>query len=120
MLPGAAVVERERREESTTRSQVHASGPLCMTRVTGDLLQLPPRHLASSSSSHSCQSKTEMSAAEDDDIKLQRASASLLSDFEQLLPRLLRKRKHDSIPARFMYTACALVRLDGYITNFDR
>lgn len=37
-----------------------------------------------------------MSTAEDDDLKLQRASASLLSDFEKLLPRLLRKRRNES------------------------
>lgn len=38
-----------------------------------------------------------MNAAEDDDLKLLRASASLLADLEKLLPRILRKRKHDSI-----------------------
>ncbi|KAF2129523.1 hypothetical protein P153DRAFT_385728 [Dothidotthia symphoricarpi CBS 119687] len=37
-----------------------------------------------------------MSTPEDDDLKLQRASASLLSDFEKLLPRLLRKRRNES------------------------
>lgn len=58
-----------------------------------------------------------MSAGEDDDLKLQRASASLLSDFERLLPRLLRKRQHGSAlgPVRQhvrtadMYKACGLV-----------
>ncbi|PSN62088.1 hypothetical protein BS50DRAFT_561146 [Corynespora cassiicola Philippines] len=39
-----------------------------------------------------------MNTADDDDIKLQRASASLLADLEKLLPKLLRKRSHDSHP----------------------
>ena len=60
-----------------------------------------------------------MSAGEDDDVKLQRASASLLSDFHQLLPRLLRKRKHDGNPGQVrqqirdadMYKACILVQV---------
>jgi hypothetical protein len=58
-----------------------------------------------------------MSAGEDDDLKLQRASASLLSDFNKLLPRLLRKRQHDSFPGHVrqnvrgidVYKACSLV-----------
>ncbi|KAH6882251.1 tubulin folding cofactor D C terminal-domain-containing protein [Alternaria rosae] len=58
-----------------------------------------------------------MSAGEDDDLKLQRASTSLLSDFERLLPRLLRKRQHGSAlgPVRQhvrttdMYKACSLI-----------
>jgi hypothetical protein len=58
-----------------------------------------------------------MSAGEDDDLKLQRASASLLSDFERLLPRLLRKRQHGSSPGPVRqyvritdtYKACTLV-----------
>ncbi|KAF1944354.1 hypothetical protein EJ02DRAFT_510264 [Clathrospora elynae] len=58
-----------------------------------------------------------MSAAEDDDLKLQRASASLLSDFEKLLPRLLRKRQHGTTPGQIrqhvremdMYRACSLI-----------
>jgi hypothetical protein len=51
-----------------------------------------------------------MSAGEDDDVKLQRASASLIADFEALLPRLLKKRNHDSIPVKLMWKACSLVR----------
>ncbi|CAN9243043.1 unnamed protein product [Alternaria alternata] len=58
-----------------------------------------------------------MSAGEDDDLKLQRASASLLSDFERLLPRLLRKRQHGAtlgplrqhVRATDMHKACSLV-----------
>lgn len=58
-----------------------------------------------------------MSADEEDDLKLQRASASLLADFSQLLPRLLRKRCHDGTPGQIrqqvregdMYKACVLV-----------
>lgn len=37
-----------------------------------------------------------MNAGEDDDIKLQRSSALLLADITKLLPRLLRKKSHDS------------------------
>jgi hypothetical protein len=54
-----------------------------------------------------------MSTGDDEDIQLQRASASLLADLEQLLPRLLRKRKQNSIPIKLMYTACALVLFSG-------
>ena len=50
-----------------------------------------------------------MSTGEDDDVKLQRASTSLIADFTHLLPRLLRKRKHDSIPVKLMDQACSLV-----------
>jgi hypothetical protein len=52
-----------------------------------------------------------MSAGEDDDVKLQRASASLIADFERLLPRLLHKRKHGLITVKLMSHACLLVRL---------
>lgn len=59
-----------------------------------------------------------MSTADDDDLKLQRASVALLSDIRQLLPRLLRKRRHDGKPGQLrqqvrdidLYKACALVR----------
>ena len=39
-----------------------------------------------------------MSAAEEDDVKLQRASATLLLEFEKLLPRLLRKSSINGDP----------------------
>jgi hypothetical protein len=51
-----------------------------------------------------------MSAGEDDDVKLQRASASLIADFERLLPRLLRKRSNGLVPVKLMHGACSLVR----------
>jgi hypothetical protein len=41
-----------------------------------------------------------MDSTEDDDLKLQRASASLLSDLEKLLPKLLWKKQHGSDPAK--------------------
>ncbi|KAH4400467.1 hypothetical protein HBH92_234040 [Parastagonospora nodorum] len=50
-----------------------------------------------------------MSAGEDDDVKLQRASASLITDFEHILPRLLRKRKHGLVPVGVMHKACSLI-----------
>jgi hypothetical protein len=50
-----------------------------------------------------------MSTGEDDDIKLQRASASLIADFQRLLPHLLRNPKHDSVRVALMYKACLLV-----------
>jgi hypothetical protein len=50
-----------------------------------------------------------MSAGDDDDVKLQRASVSLIADFEHLLPRLLRKRKHGLVPVGLMHQACSLV-----------
>ncbi|XP_014557319.1 hypothetical protein COCVIDRAFT_97412 [Bipolaris victoriae FI3] len=58
-----------------------------------------------------------MSAAEDEDLKLQRASALLLSDLEKLLPRLLRKRQQGSTPGSVrhnvrtadMHKACSLI-----------
>jgi hypothetical protein len=53
----------------------------------------------------------EMSAGDDDDVKLQRASASLIADFERLLPRLLHKRKHGLVTVKLMHLACYLVRL---------
>lgn len=75
-----------------------------------------------------------MSAGDDDDLKLQRASASLLSDFRQLLPRLLRKRKHGSVAAQVrqhvregdMHKACDLIEpfqedpqiLDTHLKSF--
>jgi hypothetical protein len=52
-----------------------------------------------------------MSAGDDDDVKLQRASASLIADFERLLPRLLHKRKHGLVTVKLMHQACYLVRL---------
>jgi hypothetical protein len=58
-----------------------------------------------------------MSTGDDEDIQLQRASASLLADFEQLLPRLLRKRKQKSIPVKLMHAACALVVFSGSSQN---
>jgi hypothetical protein len=58
-----------------------------------------------------------MSAGEDDDLKLQRASGALLSDLEKLLPRLVRRRQHGETPGKVrqlarevdMFRACALV-----------
>ncbi|KAH7398150.1 tubulin folding cofactor D C terminal-domain-containing protein [Pyrenochaeta sp. MPI-SDFR-AT-0127] len=58
-----------------------------------------------------------MSTGDDDDLRLQRASASLLSDFGQLLPRLLRKRSHNGKLGQMrlqvrdvdLYKACALI-----------
>ena len=57
-------------------------------------------------------------SGEDDDLKLQRASSALLSDLEDLLPRLIRGRRNGSVAAPIrqyvrevdMYRACALVR----------
>lgn len=51
-----------------------------------------------------------MSTGEDDDVKLQRASGALITDFEHILPRLLRKRKHGLVPVGLMHKACSLVR----------
>lgn len=59
-----------------------------------------------------------MSTGDDDDLKLQRASASLLFDFAQLLPRLLRKRNHGAVSSQLrqrvregdLNKACSLVR----------
>ncbi|KAH9881877.1 hypothetical protein J1614_001048 [Plenodomus biglobosus] len=75
-----------------------------------------------------------MSTGDDDDLKLQRASTSLLSDFRQLLPRLLWKRKHGSVPAQVrqhvregdMQKACGLIEpfqedpqiLDTHLKSF--
>jgi tubulin-specific chaperone D len=39
---------------------------------------------------------SKMNAADDDDLKLQRASATLLSDLERQLPKLLWKREHQN------------------------
>ncbi|EMD69994.1 hypothetical protein COCSADRAFT_78095 [Bipolaris sorokiniana ND90Pr] len=58
-----------------------------------------------------------MSAAEDEDLKLQRASALLLPDLEKLLPRLLRKRQQGStsgsvrhnVRTADMHKACSLI-----------
>jgi hypothetical protein len=58
-----------------------------------------------------------MNTGEDDDLKLQRASAYLLSDLETLIPRLLWRSQHGETPGRVrqqarevdMYRACALV-----------
>jgi hypothetical protein len=51
-----------------------------------------------------------MSTGEDDDVKLQRASATLVADFTHLLPHLLRKRKNGLVPVALMHRACTLVR----------
>ncbi|KAE8829742.1 hypothetical protein HRS9139_06366 [Pyrenophora teres f. teres] len=75
-----------------------------------------------------------MSTGEDDDLKLQRASASLLSDLTKLIPRLLRKRQHGSssghvrhhVRTADMYKACSLIEpfqedpqiLDTHLKNF--
>lgn len=50
-----------------------------------------------------------MSTGEDDDVKLQRASASLIADLEHLLPRLLRPRKDGLVASRLMHRVCSLV-----------
>ena len=58
-------------------------------------------------------------SGEDDDLKLQRASSALLSDLENLLPRLVRSRQHGLATSSIrkhvrevdMHRACALVRL---------
>ncbi|KAH7089171.1 tubulin folding cofactor D C terminal-domain-containing protein [Paraphoma chrysanthemicola] len=50
-----------------------------------------------------------MNTGEDDDVKLQRASAALIADLEALLPRLLRARSHGSIPVKLMWKACSLI-----------
>jgi hypothetical protein len=52
-----------------------------------------------------------MSTSDDDDVKLQQASASLIADFNHLLPRLLRKRKNNLVPVGLMHKACSLVRI---------
>lgn len=57
-------------------------------------------------------------SGDDDDLKLQRASSALLSDLENLIPRLVRGSQHGSATASVrqsvreadMYRACALVR----------
>jgi len=75
-----------------------------------------------------------MSAGEHDDLKLQRASASFLSAFQQLLPRLLWTRKHGSVSAQVrqhvresdMQKACGLIEpfqedpqlLDTHLKSF--
>ncbi|KAI8942521.1 hypothetical protein NX059_000585 [Plenodomus lindquistii] len=75
-----------------------------------------------------------MSTGDDDDLKLQRASATLLSDFRHLLPRLLWKRKHGSEAAQIrqhvrdgdMHKACSLIEpfqedpqiLDTHLKSF--
>lgn len=75
-----------------------------------------------------------MSTGEDEDLKLQRASALLLSDLERLLPRLLRKRQHGSAPGPVrhnvritdMHKACGLIEpfqedpqlLDAHLKTF--
>ncbi|KAH8728677.1 tubulin folding cofactor D C terminal-domain-containing protein [Phaeosphaeriaceae sp. PMI808] len=67
-----------------------------------------------------------MSTGEDDDIKLQRASASLIADFEHLLPHLLQKRKHGTIPMKLVFKACSLIEpfqedpqlLDTHLKSF--
>ena len=41
-----------------------------------------------------------MNTAEDEDLKLLRASTSHLSDLERLITRLVRKRKNESTEAR--------------------
>ena len=66
-----------------------------------------------------------MSTGEDDDVKLQRASTSLLSEFDQLLPQLLRKRNHDGSLGQVrmemrevdMYKACVLVQAISHSTS---
>lgn len=52
-----------------------------------------------------------MSTADDDDVKLQRASATLIADFQHLLPHLLRNPQHDSVRVTVMHKACLLVDL---------
>lgn len=66
-----------------------------------------------------------MNAAEDDDLKLQRASASALSDLEKLLLRILRKSKNgsatgdvrQSVKIVDMYRAFALVLSPCFLLN---
>lgn len=60
------------------------------------------------------QDTDQMSTGEDDDIKLQRAAASLIANFARLLPHLLRKRKHGLVPVKLMHKACSLVNLFTY------
>jgi hypothetical protein len=66
-----------------------------------------------------------MNAAEDDDLKLQRASASALSDLEKLLLRILWKSKNgsatgdvrQSVKTVDMYRAFALVFPPRFLPN---
>ncbi|KAL6710289.1 hypothetical protein ACN47E_009235 [Coniothyrium glycines] len=71
-----------------------------------------------------------MNTGEDDDLRLQRASASLLSDFAGTLPRLLRKGKHGSVRQFVqkgdLYRMCSLIEplqedpqlLDTHLKSF--
>ncbi|KAL5113975.1 hypothetical protein ACEQ8H_008157 [Pleosporales sp. CAS-2024a] len=46
---------------------------------------------------------------DDNDVQLQRASASLLADFKRVLPRLLRRRRNGLVPVALMHKACSLI-----------
>ncbi|KAH7395192.1 tubulin folding cofactor D C terminal-domain-containing protein [Phaeosphaeria sp. MPI-PUGE-AT-0046c] len=67
-----------------------------------------------------------MSTGEDDDVKLLRASASLIADLDHLLPRLLRTRKHGLVTVRLMHHVCSLIEpfqedpqiLDAHLKKF--
>ena len=66
-----------------------------------------------------------MNAGEDDDLKLQRASADLISDLQKLLPRLVRRTQHGETRGRVrqqarevdMFRACALVCSSNYFMD---
>jgi hypothetical protein len=100
-----------RREASTTRGQVLASPHLCLTRARFRTRTRTRTTTPSTRARLSLDKKQDaMSAGEDDDVELQRASASLVADFVHLLPHLLRKRRHGLVPVKLMHKACSLVR----------
>ncbi|KAF1956014.1 hypothetical protein CC80DRAFT_83737 [Byssothecium circinans] len=60
-----------------------------------------------------------MNTTEDDDLKLIRATASLLSDLEKLLTRILRKRSHDSKNIHQRVREIDLGRISALIEPFQ-
>lgn len=52
---------------------------------------------------------TSMSRDDDDDLQLHRAALSFRDNLKLLLPKLLRTRKHDLVPAHLIGAVCTLV-----------
>ncbi|KAF1966082.1 hypothetical protein BU23DRAFT_518586 [Bimuria novae-zelandiae CBS 107.79] len=60
-----------------------------------------------------------MNTAEEDDLKLLRASTSNLSDLERLISRLVRKRKNETTEARLLVPLLDLGRVSALIEPFQ-
>lgn len=75
----------------------------------------PTYPLIHRASTPTLQAYLRMNTAEDDDLKLLRASASHLSDLEKLITRLVRKRRNESTQIRSQVRVTDLGRVQALV-----